>query len=79
MARSRFRGLIWFAVAPRDEACCGSLGKALAHALLRGMPLAVADGLIAATAMEHDLIMVTRNVKDFVGTGVGYCLKMRWS
>jgi predicted nucleic acid-binding protein len=30
----------------------------------------MADGLIAATALEHDLVVVTRNVKDFAGLGV---------
>ena len=25
------------------------------------------DGLIAATALEHDLTLATRNVKDFAG------------
>lgn len=40
-----------------------------AQAQLRGKPLAVADGLIAATALEHDLTLVTRNAKDFAGTG----------
>jgi predicted nucleic acid-binding protein len=29
-----------------------------------------ADALIAATALVHDMIVVTRNVKDFDGTGV---------
>ena len=29
-----------------------------------------ADGLIAATALVHDLIVVTRNVADFADTGV---------
>ncbi|MFB2606641.1 type II toxin-antitoxin system VapC family toxin, partial [Rhizobium phaseoli] len=28
------------------------------------------DGLIAATAIVHDLIVVTRNVGDFNDTGV---------
>ena len=36
----------------------------------RGTPLANIDGLIAATALEHDLTLVTRNVKDFAGLGV---------
>ena len=28
------------------------------------------DGLIAATALEHDLTLVIRNVKDFLDLGV---------
>jgi len=32
--------------------------------------LTVADGLIAATALEHYLTVVTRNVRDFDGLGV---------
>lgn len=35
-----------------------------------GQPLGVADGMIAATALEHDLAIVTRNVKDFASLGV---------
>ena len=35
-----------------------------------GAPLNTADGLIAATALEHDLTLITRNVKDFAGLGV---------
>ena len=37
---------------------------------LRGTPLNTADGMIAATALEHELAIVTRNVKDFAGLGV---------
>jgi predicted nucleic acid-binding protein len=37
---------------------------------LKGRPLKVADGFIAAMALEHDLIVVTRNIRDFEGLGV---------
>jgi predicted nucleic acid-binding protein len=37
---------------------------------LAGRPMNIADGPIAATALEHDLVVVTRNVKDFAGLGV---------
>lgn len=33
-------------------------------------PRGEADGLIAATALVHDLVVVTRNVSDFDDTGV---------
>ena len=41
-----------------------------AQAQRRGTPLAIMDGFIAATALEHDLTVATRNVKDFAGLGV---------
>jgi toxin FitB len=37
---------------------------------LKGQPINAPDGLIAATALEHDLTVVTRNVKHFAGLGV---------
>jgi len=33
----------------------------------------VVDTLLAATAIEHDLTLVTRNVKDVAGTGARVC------
>jgi len=33
-------------------------------------PVPTVDGLLAATALVHDLVLVTRNVRDVSGTGV---------
>jgi predicted nucleic acid-binding protein len=37
---------------------------------LAGRPLPAIDSLLAATALQHKLTMVTRNVKDFADMGV---------
>lgn len=62
----------WFAgrVLPVTEQIAERWGQMAATRQMRGMPLKVADGLIAATALEHDLVLVTRNEKDFIGLGV---------
>jgi predicted nucleic acid-binding protein len=36
----------------------------------RGLPPAVVDGIIAATAIELSLTLVTRNVKDYGSLGL---------
>ena len=50
-----------------DEAVADRWGRLVAAA---GRPLPAIDSLLAATALEHDLVLVTRNVKDFTGLPV---------
>lgn len=52
---------------PIDAAVADRWGRMMSAA---GRPLPAIDGLLAATALEHDLTMVTRNVKDFSGLGL---------
>ena len=63
---------MWFRnrILPVTHAIADRWGVLDGQSQLRGMPLNTADGMIAATAMEHDLKVVTRNVKDFARLGV---------
>jgi predicted nucleic acid-binding protein len=45
-------------------------GLLTAEAQLNRRPLAAVDGLLAATALHHNLTIVSRNVSDFVSTQV---------
>jgi predicted nucleic acid-binding protein len=45
-------------------------GQLIGQRDLAGQPLALADALIAATAMEYDLTLVTRNTRDFITLNV---------
>lgn len=45
-------------------------GKLNARLELDGQRAPAIDSLIAATALEHGLILITRNESDFAGTGV---------
>lgn len=62
----------WFAgrILSVDASIAERWGVLAGHCKLKGRPLKVADGFIAATALEHDLTIVTRNVRDFEGLGV---------
>jgi predicted nucleic acid-binding protein len=62
----------WFEgrILPVNEPIAERWGLLSGKCKLKGRPLKVADGFIAATALEHDLIIVTRNVRDFEGLGV---------
>ena len=50
-----------------DARVCDRWGRMMAAA---GRPVPAIDSLLAATAAEHNLVLVTRNVKDFVALSV---------
>jgi predicted nucleic acid-binding protein len=62
----------WFQgrILPVTEPIAERWGIMAGECQLKGRPLKVADGLIAATALEHRLIVATRNVRDFADLGV---------
>ena len=62
----------WFEerILPVTEAISERWGPLDGERYLQGRPLNTADGLIAATALEHDLSLVTRNVYDYESLGV---------
>ena len=59
----------WFEgrILPVSEAIAAHWGVLSGECQLRGRMLNMADGLIAATALEHGLTLVTRNTRDFEG------------
>ena len=64
--RPRFSGRIL----PVDEAVADRWGWITATAARAGAPVPVIDGLLAATALHHNLTLVTRNTDNVTGTGV---------
>lgn len=62
----------WFAgrILPVTETIAERWGIVEGNCQVKGIGSNAPDGLIAATALEHDLTLVTRNVKDFAAFGV---------
>jgi toxin FitB len=53
-----------------DQAVADRWGRIAAKAHAAKQPLPVIDGMLAATALHHNLTFVTRNAKDVAITGV---------
>ena len=64
--RSTFAGHIL----PITESTFAVWGAMFAAFEKQGMKRPIFDSLLEATALEHDLILVTRNVKNFQGSSV---------
>jgi predicted nucleic acid-binding protein len=52
-----------------DAAVADRWGLLSAEAKRAGKPLSAIDGLLAATALHHNLTIVSRNASDFAGAG----------
>lgn len=57
-------------ILPVTAAIADRWGAVSAIAAAKGKPVPVIDGLLAATALLHNLTLVTRNTSDVSGTGV---------
>jgi predicted nucleic acid-binding protein len=53
-----------------DAGTADHWGRIVAHADDKGRPIGAMDAFIAALAIQHDLTLVTRNIRDFEATGV---------
>jgi predicted nucleic acid-binding protein len=53
-----------------DQEVADRWGRLAGKAKAENRPLPAVDGLLAATAMEHNLTLVTRNTRDVLLTGV---------
>jgi len=62
----------WFEgrVLPVDQSVAERWGLLRAQGQTRGRPLSVIDALLAATALQHGLTLVSRNVSDFSVVGL---------
>jgi toxin FitB len=62
--QARFSGRI----VPIDSAIADRWGQLAAETRRKGKSLSIIDGLLAATALHHNLTIVSRNTSDFTNT-----------
>ena len=62
----------WFEdrILPVDRSISDRWGVVRAQAQMKGRSLSVIDALLAATALQYNLAMVSRNVSDFAVVGL---------
>ena len=60
-------------ILPLDISIAEKWGVIQAHAETAGTPMTTIDGLLAATASVHQLVVVTRNTSDFEPSQVSFC------
>ncbi len=72
---------LWFGprILPVTQSIADTWGVLDAQRQLAGKPLNIANGLIAATALQHELTLVTRNSRDFAGLGVAILNPWDWN
>ena len=63
---ARFDGRLLMA----DVATADHWGRVVARAQANGRPIGAMDAFLAATAEQHEMTLVTRNVSDFAKFGV---------
>jgi tRNA(fMet)-specific endonuclease VapC len=56
-----------YLVIPVDQLLCREWARVRSDRQSAGRPISPQDAWIAATALRHDLPLVTHNIKDFVG------------
>lgn len=61
------RHLSNFVIRPFDRSLCQRWAEATDGARRKGRPIGVADAWIAATALQHDVPLVTNNDAHYVG------------